>query len=88
MDVVKFLNDVTGGHLLAWKVVATTVVFALAGLQLFLAARFWQVATFPGPSPVVAACGCRKRVRVFGTVLDVAVKACGGGAGASKLTRS
>jgi hypothetical protein len=54
MDWVKFLNDVTGGHLRAWKVVAASVVFALAGLQVFLAARFWQVTAFPGLSPQVA----------------------------------
>jgi hypothetical protein len=38
MDVVKLLNDLTGGQLLLWKVVLASVVFALAGLQVFLAA--------------------------------------------------
>jgi hypothetical protein len=55
MDLVRFLNDVTGGHLLAWKVVAATVVFALAGVQVVLAARFWDVTTFPGLNPAAAA---------------------------------
>lgn len=43
VDVMKFLNDVTDGHLLAWKVVVATIVFALAGLQVAMAARFWGV---------------------------------------------
>jgi hypothetical protein len=54
MDWVKFLNDLTGGHLLAWKVVAASVVFGLAGLQVLMAARFWEVTGFPGVSPSVA----------------------------------
>jgi hypothetical protein len=54
VDWIKFLNDVTGGHLLAWKVVATSVIFALAGMQVVLAARFWAVTAFPGVSPQVA----------------------------------
>jgi len=39
--MINFLNDMTGGHLLLWKVVLTSVVFALAGLQVAMAARFW-----------------------------------------------
>ena len=39
--MVTFLNDITGGHLLLWKVVVTSIVFALAGLQVAMAARFW-----------------------------------------------
>jgi hypothetical protein len=39
--MIKFLNDVTGGQLLLWKVVVTSIVFALAGLQVAMAARFW-----------------------------------------------
>jgi hypothetical protein len=30
-----------GGNVLLWKVITTTIVFALAGLEVFLAARFW-----------------------------------------------
>src|SRR5215210_5293867 len=41
MDIVKFLNDITGGNLLLWKVVAAAAVFALSGFQVALAARFW-----------------------------------------------
>jgi hypothetical protein len=55
MDLVKFLNDATGGHLLAWKVVAATMVFLLAGLQVAMAASFWQQASFAGVTPGVAA---------------------------------
>jgi hypothetical protein len=54
MNWIRFLNEVTGGHLLAWKVVAATVVFALAGLQVLMAARFWQVAAIPGVSAAAA----------------------------------
>lgn len=54
MDIVKSLNDITGGHLLAWKVVVTTVVFLLAGLQVAMAASFWQQASFAGVSPGIA----------------------------------
>jgi hypothetical protein len=47
VDVIGFLNDITGNNLLLWKVVLATVVFALSGLQVALAARFWGVSTFP-----------------------------------------
>jgi len=39
--MIKFLNDITGGNLLLWQVVLTSIVFALAGLQVAMAARFW-----------------------------------------------
>ncbi len=45
--MVKFLNDVTGGQLLLWKVLAASVVFALAGFQVLLAARFYEASTVP-----------------------------------------
>jgi hypothetical protein len=54
MDIVGFLNDVTDGHLLAWKVVAASLVFALAGLQVALAARFWGVGGIPISTDVAA----------------------------------
>ena len=47
MDIVGFLNDVTGGNLLLWKVVFATIVLFGAGLQVFLAARLWDVSSFP-----------------------------------------
>src|SRR2546423_1908645 len=50
--MINFLNDITGGHLLLWKFVLTSIVFALAGLQVVMAARFWGrpflVALSPG----------------------------------------
>src|SRR5205814_8484263 len=39
--MINFPNDATGGHLLLWKVVLMSIVFALAGLQVAMAARFW-----------------------------------------------
>jgi hypothetical protein len=59
MDIVGFLNDVTGGQLLLWKVIAATIVFALAGAQVFLAARFWRVSGFPPLKPTAAAAAHR-----------------------------
>src|SRR5205085_360253 len=47
LDIVKFMNDITGNNLLLWKVVLATVVFGLAGLQAALAARFYGVLAFP-----------------------------------------
>lgn len=44
---VAFLNKLTGGNLLAWKVFLTSAVFALAGSQLALAARFWGLGGLP-----------------------------------------
>jgi len=55
MDLVRFFNTVTGGNLLFWKVLATTVVFALAGLEVFMAARFWGVSQTPRISAGTAA---------------------------------
>ena len=48
MDVIGLLNDITGGNLLLWKVIATTIVFSLAGLQVYFAARLWDEG-LPGP---------------------------------------
>jgi hypothetical protein len=55
MDIVGILNTVTGGNLLFWKVVAATIVFMLAGAQVFLAARLWRASTFPPVKPEGAA---------------------------------
>ncbi len=54
MDVIGFLNDITGDNLLLWKVVLATVVFALSGIQVALASRFWGVSTFPPVSGAAA----------------------------------
>jgi hypothetical protein len=53
--MVKFLNDVTGGNLLLWKVIAAATVFALSGLQVALAARFWGRGGLVPLSPNTAA---------------------------------
>lgn len=55
VDTIGFLNRVTGHQLLLWKVVATTTVFALAGLQVMLAARFYERTAFLGISGGTAA---------------------------------
>lgn len=55
MDVIGLLNDITGGNLLLWKVIAATIVLLLAGFQVFLAARFFQASTFPRMTPERAA---------------------------------
>lgn len=47
MDIIGFFNRLTGGDLLLYKVIATTIVFGLAGLQVFMAARFWGVSETP-----------------------------------------
>jgi hypothetical protein len=47
VDVVELLNDLTGGQLLLWKVLLTSVIFACAGLQVLLAARFYEASTVP-----------------------------------------
>src|ERR1041385_2060711 len=66
MDIVGFFNRITGNDLLRWKVIAATVVFALAGVQVMMAARFWGVADRPFSA------GTAARVhRVSGRVLLV-----------------
>jgi hypothetical protein len=52
--MIKFLNDITGGQLLLWKVVITSIVFALAGLQVAMAARFWGRPILVSMSPGTA----------------------------------
>ncbi len=47
MDVIGLLNDITGDNLLLWKVILGTIVFALSGIQVALASRFWGLSTFP-----------------------------------------
>lgn len=88
MDVVGFLNDITGGELLLWKVVLSTIVFALAGLQVALAARLWGATGFPDTSPAVAATVHRWSGRVAVLLSLVVGFAClAGPAGATSPTR-
>ncbi len=88
MDVVKFLNDITGNNLLLWKVILTTVVFALAGMQVFFAARLWNVSTFPPMSPAAAARVHRASGRLAVTLGAVVAFSClAGPAGPTSPTR-
>jgi hypothetical protein len=87
VDVVGFLNDITGGQLLAWKVAVTTFVFALAGLQVAMAARFWGVGGFQiSPQAAVAVHRWSGRVLLVGAVA-VALACLFGPAGATSPTR-
>lgn len=88
MDVVGFLNDLTGGELLLWKVVLSTVVFALAGLQVAMAARLWGATGFPGTTPATAAAVHRWSGRAAVVLSLVVGFAClAGPAGATSPTR-
>ena len=55
MDVIELLNDLTGGQLLLWKALLTSVIFACAGFQVLLAARFYEASTVPPISTGAAA---------------------------------
>ena len=82
MDIIGFLNDVTGGELLLWKVVATTIVFALAGVQVLLAARLWKVSSVPAISENAASAAHRWLGRVTLTLgIVVAISCISGPAG-------
>jgi hypothetical protein len=86
--MVRFLNDVTGNHLLLYKVVLTSVVFALAGVQVFFAARLWDVSGFPPISPAAAARVHRVSGRVAVTLAAVVALTClAGPAGPLSPTR-
>lgn len=88
MDVIGFLNDLTGGNLLLWKVIGATVVFCLAGLQVLLAARFWRVTPVP-PLRVGSAAATHRvlgRLALLIAVL-VAISCVAGPAGPTSPTR-
>jgi hypothetical protein len=88
MDIIGFLNDVTGGELLLWKVIATTIVFALAGLQVIMAARFWGVAGLPGVSAKTAAAVHRTSGRIaLVLAVVVAISCVAGPAGPTEPAR-
>jgi hypothetical protein len=88
VDIVGFLNTVTGNNLLLWKVVAATLVFMLAGFQVFLAARFWGVTGFPPVKQPLAAKLHRINGRVALTLaVLVAVSCIAGPAGPVSPTR-
>jgi hypothetical protein len=74
--MIGFLNDVTGGNLLLWKVVATSLVFALAGLQVALAARLWGRGGIVPLSPKGAATAHRWIGRVALTLAVIVAFTC------------
>ena len=59
MDIIGLLNDLTGGNLLLWKVVGTSLVLLGAGAQVLLAARFWGATSVPAMTPGTAAINSR-----------------------------
>ena len=82
MDIIGFLNDVTGNNLLLWKVIAATIVFALAGVQVLLAARLWEASSFPRMSVASASAAHRWTGRVALTLgIIVAISCIAGPAG-------
>lgn len=86
--MIKLLNDATGGHLLLWKVVVTSVVLALAGLQLAVAARFWGRPSLIAVSPGAAVRIHRTSGRVALTLgVIVALTCIAGPAGPLSPTR-
>ena len=88
MDIVGFLNDVTGGQLLLWKVIATTTVFLLAGLQVIMAARFYNATTVPAISGKTAAAVHRTSGRIaLVLAVVVAISCIAGPAGPTSPTR-
>ncbi len=88
MDIIGFLNDLTGNNLLFWKVVAATIVFAGAGIQVFLAARLWKASSFPRMSPEAASSAHRwiGRITLFGGIA-VAISCIAGPAGPTSPSR-
>jgi len=55
VDVVSFFDDLTGGHLLAWKASVASLVLVLAALQVALAGRFWADRGLPVSATTAAA---------------------------------
>ena len=87
MNVTKFLNDITGGNLLAWKVGLTTAVVALAGVQILLAAGLWGVSSSPvGAARAAPLHRWNGRVVLVGAVL-VGFSCLAGPAGPTSPTR-
>ena len=88
MDVIELLNDLTGGQLLPWKVLLTSVIFACAGLQVLLAARFYEASTVPPISTGTAARTHRLNGKLTVTLAVVVALSClVGPAGPTSPTR-
>jgi hypothetical protein len=76
VDLVQLLNDLTGGQLLLWKVLITSVIFACAGLQVLLAARFYEASTVPPISTETAARTHRLNGKLTVTLAVVVALSC------------
>jgi hypothetical protein len=76
VDVVGFLNAITGNNLLFWKVVAATIVFGGAGVQVFLAARLWKASSVPPISEEAASTAHRWIGRITLTLAILVAIAC------------
>jgi hypothetical protein len=76
MDIVKFLNDATGGNLLLWKAIIAAAVFALAGLQVALAAQLWGRAGILPIGPPAAATAHRWNGRLTLTLAVLVAFTC------------
>jgi hypothetical protein len=64
VDVVNFFDDLTNGHLLAWKASVASLIVVLAALQVALAGRFWAERGLP-IAPTTAATVHRWNGRVL-----------------------
>jgi len=88
VDIIKSLDDLLGGQLLLWKVILTSLVFAGAGLQVLLAARFYEASTVPPVSTGTAATAHRVNgTLTLGIVIVVAFTCLVGPAGPTSPTR-
>jgi hypothetical protein len=76
VDVIELLNDLTGGQLLLWKVLLTSVIFACAGFQVLLAARFYEASTVPPISTATAARTHRLNGKLTVTLAVVVALSC------------
>jgi hypothetical protein len=89
LDIIKSLNDLLGGQLLLWKVVLTSLVFACAGLQVLLAARFYEASTVPPISTGTAAMAHRVNgTLTLGLAMAVAFTCLVGPAGPTSPTQA
>jgi hypothetical protein len=88
VDVIELFNDLTGGQMLLWKVLLTSVIFACAGLQVLLAARFYEAATVPPIATGTAARTHRLNGKLTVTLAVVVALSClVGPAGPTSPTR-
>jgi hypothetical protein len=88
VDIIGFLNTITGNNLLFWKVVVATIVFFGAGTQVFLAARLWKASSVPRISESTASTAHRWIGRVTLLLgIGVAISCIAGPAGPTSPSR-